>query len=813
MLPIWAYPSPYESLSSPPLKFFLALLIPASLSASPFREGLEEFVEFHCYDCHGDGAEKGGFDIEKLGTDLDDEAAFAKWERVYDRVLAGEMPPKKKNRPEAGELAKFQETLSPALTEAHAAHKGTVLRRLNRNEYQNTLNDIFGTNLPLVELLPDDGRSGGFDTVGDALGISVVQMQRYLEAMGQVVDAATAKSVFRPEIGIINPRYDTHEEAKKVFIDKVWGYTPDKAVVFFKQHGYPKGNLRSSEVKESGRYRIKVTGYNYQSDKPVTFSIGGSSWEKGTAKPIYAFRSFPMGGPSTVEIVTTVKKGFMVAIEPWGICDKDDELRKVTAKNYKGPGVAILDVKVEGPLLDEWPSSGHQLLFEGLGREEIEPGNPKDKTKHWYVPKFAITNPPADVTPVLKRLATAAFRRPVEDSELTPYADLFKGELDGGKTYSEALRTAAIAIFTSPDFLFLRERPGKLDDHAIASRLSYFLTRTTPDEELLGLAAAGKLATDTRSQAERLMADPRFERFVTDFTDSWLNLRDIDATSPDNLLYYEYDEFLQKSILDETRSYFRHLVSANLPVRNVVKSDFAFLNNRLAEHYGIEGVEGPEFREVKLPEDSVRGGFLSQASILKVSANGTNTSPVKRGAWVLNHILGQPSPPPPPGTPGIEPDIRGATTLRDLLAKHRDSTSCNSCHSKIDPPGFALESFDPVGAYRENFRVRGGGKQVKVQHMGRWYNTYTGAPVDASGEIADGREFDGFLQFRDMLAEDEDTLARSLVSKFLTFSTGREMGFSDRPEIERIVAASKPGGHRVRDLILLVVESPIFLTK
>ncbi len=795
------------------MRFCLALLIPTSLAASPFREGLEDFVEFHCYDCHGDGANKGGFDIEKLSADLNDEAAFAKWERVYDRVLAGEMPPKKKDWPAAEELAAFKETLEPVLTEIHAVHKGTVLRRLNRIEYQNTLNDIFGTDLPLVELLPDDGRSGEFDTVGEALGISMVQMERYLEAMGTVIDAATAKTASRPEPVVLNPRYDTHPEAQKTFIGKVWGYTEDKAVVFFKQSGYPSGQLRGSDVNETGRYRIKVTGYNYQSEKPVTFSIGGGSWEKGTDKPLYAFRTFPMGGPSTVEIETTIKKGYMVVIEPWGISDKDGELRKVTAKNYKGPGVAILDVKVEGPLLDEWLSSGHQLLFEGLGREEIEPGNPRDKTKPWYKPKFAITDPSADVTPALKRLATAAFRRPVGDSELTPYVDLFKAELDGGDTYTEALRTAAIAIFTSPDFLFLRERPGKLDDYAIASRLSYFLTRTSPDGELLALAGAGKLATQTRSQAERLLADPRFERFITDFTDSWLNLRDIDATAPDDRLYFEYDAFLQKSIVDETRSYFRHLVTANLPVRNIVKSDFAFLNSRLAEHYGIEGVEGPEIREIKLAENSVRGGFLSQASVLKVSANGTNTSPVTRGVWVLEHILGQPSPPPPAGTPGIEPDIRGATTLRDLLAKHRDSTTCNSCHSKIDPPGFALESFDPVGAYRENFRVRGGGKQVKVQHMGRWYNTYTGAPVDASGEIADGRKFDGFLQFRDLLAEDDDALARSLVAKLLTFSTGREMGFSDRPEIERIVAASKPGGHRIRDLILLVVESPVFLTK
>ncbi|MFT5467881.1 MAG: hypothetical protein ACI8UO_002989, partial [Verrucomicrobiales bacterium] len=382
-----------------------------------------------------------------------------------------------------------------------------------------------------------------------------------------------------------------------------------------------------------------------------------------------------------------------------------------------------------------------------------------------------------------------------------------------GRNYEQALKATTVAIFTSPDFLFLRERPGKLDDFAIASRLSYFLTRTSPDAELLELAKAGQLAGKTREQAVRLIADPKFERFVTDFTDSWLNLRDIDATSPDGTLYYEYDRFLQDSMLRETSAFFESLIRENLPVRNVVKADFTFLNNRLAEHYGIDGVESPELSRVQLPKDSPRGGFLSQASILKVSANGTNTSPVRRGVWVLERILGQTPAPPPPGTPGVEPDIRGATTLRDLLAKHRDSTSCNSCHSKIDPPGFALESFDPVGAYRENFRVFGGGEQVVEQYLGRWHKTYTGAPVDASGELADGRKFEGFLQFRDLIAEDEDTLARNLVTKFLTFSTGRDMGFSDRAEIERILDTTRPGGHGVRDLLLLVTESPIFLTK
>ncbi|MGE9267688.1 MAG: DUF1592 domain-containing protein [Verrucomicrobiales bacterium] len=795
------------------MKILILLLCPLSLVAAPFREGLAEFVEFHCYDCHGDGASKGGLDLEKLGTDLDNEAHFAKWEQVFDRVMTGEMPPKKKERPEAAELAAFEKTLAPALREAHATHKGTVLRRLNKIEYENTLNDIFGTKVSLQDLLPADGRSGEFDTVGEALGISMVQMQRYLEAAALVVEAAPARGMSRPEPVTLNPRYDTHDEAKNVFLNKKWGYLEDKAVVFYKQWSYPKGLLRGSNVKETGRYRISVTGYNHQSEVPVTFSIGGSSWEKGSSQPIYAFRAFPMGGPSTIEIETRIEKGYMVVIEPWGISDRNNEIQNNTVKDYKGPGVAILDVKVEGPLLDEWPSAGHHLLFDGVERVEIEPKNPKEKEKPWYQPRFAIESPPAEVLPVLKRIAEAAFRRPVVEADLQPYVDLFQGEMAGGKSYEEALKTSTVAIFCAPDFLFLREKAGKLDDFAVASRLSYFLHRTRPDEELMRLAREGKLLGKTREEAQRLMAEPEFARFVQDFTDSWLNLRDIDATSPDGRLYFEYDRFLQDSMLRETTAYFAELVRENLPVSHLVKADFTFLNNRLAEHYGIEGVESPEMAKVALPENSPRGGFLSQASVLKVSANGTNTSPVRRGVWVLERILGQTPAPPPPGTPGIEPDIRGATTLRDLLDKHRDSTSCNSCHQKIDPPGFALEAFDPVGAYREQFRVRGGGEQVRVERLGRWHNTYLGAAVDASGELPDGRKFDGFLQFRDLLAEDEETLARSFVTKLLTFSTGREMGFSDREEIDRIVAASQSGGYRVRDLILLCTESPIFLTK
>ena len=301
--------------------------------------------------------------------------------------------------------------------------------------------------------------------------------------------------------------------------------------------------------------------------------------------------------------------------------------------------------------------------------------------------------------------------------------------------------------------------------------------------------------------------------FITDFTDAWLNLRDLEFTSPDQSLYPEYDQFLLHSMREETRQFVAALIRDNAGVRNLVQSDFAMLNNRLALHYGIEGVDSPEISRVALPADAVRGGLLTQASVLKVSANGTNTSPVVRGVWVMERILGQAPPPPPPGIPGVEPDIRGATTLRELLDKHRDVDSCRSCHQMIDPPGFALESFDPIGGWRDRFRSLREGERVNLEINGRKVRYKVGPKVDSSGQLASGTSFDGFQEFRSLLAKDEDRLARSLTTKLLTFATGRDMGFSDRPIVEQIVTQSNTKQHGIRDLIELIVQSDIFLTK
>ncbi|HEX5106037.1 MAG TPA: DUF1592 domain-containing protein, partial [Pirellulaceae bacterium] len=771
---------------------------------------------------------EGGLELKTLGTDLDDQALFAKWERIHDRVLAGEMPPALADVPPPADRAAFLKSLAEPLAAAHMRRKATVLRRLNRREYENTLNDLFGTNLKLAELLPEDGRSHEFDNVGEALGISLVQMQRYMESAEAVLDAAIARTVEPPPSKVVRASYADTRGAEQ-WLNKIWLHRDDGAVVFFKQYGYPSGMLREANVQREGWYTVRVTGYAFQSDEPITFSVGGTTFARGLEQPTFGYFSLPPGEPTTIELRAWISRNYMIDITPYGISDNNNEIRQKGVQGYDGPGLAIQHVEIEGPLVDEFPSRGHKLIFDGLNRREVPPRNPADRRRPNYVAKFEIAadDPAAAAAPVLARVAERAFRRPVPPERLAPYQTLFEAELKQGASFESALRTAIAALFCSPEFLYLRELPHArggdsaagsywLDDYSLASRLAYFLTRTAPDDELLAAAASGKLSTDRDlllAQAERLLADPRSARFVRDFTDAWLNLRDIEFTNPDAQLFPEFDPFLQWSMVAETRTYFRKLIDDNLPVTSVVKSDFAILNSRLAEHYGIPGVSGPELRPVKLPAESVRGGFLSQGSVLKVSANGSNTSPVVRGVYVAERILGQAPPPPPPGVPGVEPDIRGATTLRELLDKHRSLDSCKACHQMIDPPGFALESFDPVGGWRDRFRSLGDGERVDLQIRGQRVRYRLGPPVDASGELSGGKEFAGYREFRDLLAAEQQVLARTLATKLLTFATGRELGFSDRAEIERIVSQSAESGHGVKDLIRLAIASEIFRRK
>ncbi len=795
--------------------FLLAAAAGTGNAEEGFSRTLREFLSSHCSDCHGDGGEAGGFALERLGDDLSDPATFARWEQVFDRVRTGEMPPPDAEQPGDDEIASFTRLLGKPLFEAHRATKSTVLRRLNRREYQNTLNDVFGTKLDLQSLLPEDARSHEFDNIGEALGLSMVHLQRYMDAAGKVLDAAIANDIAPPSAETMSAWYKDTREAER-HGGKVWKLLDDGFMVRFSGSGYPSGMMRNTSVNTAGRYRIRVTGYAYQSDDPIVFSVGGTSFMRGSEKPIYGYFQVPPGEPTTIELEAWIEPRYMIAIEPYGISD-GGRIRKEGIDGYHGPGLAIGEVTLEGPLVDQFPSSGHRLIFAGVNRREIEPDNPGDRNRRGYRPEFEIIteDPQAMAAASLGRVAEATFRRPVSDEDVAAYVDLFNERIDAGDSIEQSLRTAVTALLCSPRFLFFQEPSGRLDDHAIAARLSYFLHRTLPDAALMRVAAEGQLSDprELRRQTDRLLGDERFERFLVDFTDSWLDLREMDFTVPDGKLFPEFDPFLRYSMPLETRAFVRELIESNLPIRDLIDPGFAMVNSRLAQHYGIPDVDGVQIRKVNLPADSIRGGLLSQASILKVSANGTNTSPVLRGAWVMERIEGVTPPPPPPGVPGVEPDIRGATTLRELLEKHRDADNCRACHAKIDPPGFALEVFNPIGGFRTNYRSLGQGERVDATVFGRNVRYRLGPPVDASGQTAAGRRFNDFRQFRELLAAQERMLARTFVTKLLTFATGRDMGFSDRPEINRIVTAASENGYRAGDLLHAAVASDIFQTK
>jgi hypothetical protein len=511
--------------------------------------------------------------------------------------------------------------------------------------------------------------------------------------------------------------------------------------------------------------------------------------------------------PRVIEFTARMSEGETIHLVPWIYPDH------VTwrDKHEKRPGIGIAWAETYGPLDQAFPSEAQRRLFGKADSLSMAEGasiwmRHRKGVKRHHVES---AKPREDAERIIREFLPRAFRRPVEESEAAQFVKLTLGRLDAGRTFEDAVRAGVTAVLCAPQFLLLNRDP-KVDDYTLAARLSYFLWSTMPDAELLALAGEGKLRDSIirRGQVERMLGDPRRERFVANFTGQWLGLREIEFTSPDKTLYPEFDDLLQESMLGESREFFRHILKNDLGVMNFIDSDFTFLNERLANHYGIGGVRGHEkFRLVKLPQDSVRGGVLTQASVLKVTANGTNTSPVLRGVWVLDNLLAQPAPPPPPGVPAVEPDIRGATTLREQLDKHRNVESCARCHVRIDPPGFALESFDPIGGERDWYRSLGDGEKVE---SARRVNYRKGLPVDPSGEFKDGRAFKNFVEFRDQLAAGEDQIARAIAQKLLVYGTGRPITAADRAVVDAVVSEARKSGLGLRSMIQAVAASELF---
>jgi hypothetical protein len=489
-------------------------------------------------------------------------------------------------------------------------------------------------------------------------------------------------------------------------------------------------------------------------------------------------------------------------------------------KPWSGTVIGLESFEAVGPIHETWPPDSHRRLFRDVPLTPLPRAEIAKLKRRPDEPLPTLTLAPTDAAADAERLMadflSRAFRRRPPATEVERYTAIARELLSDGASFEEAMLTAYQAALCSPDFLFFQEQPGRLDGEALANRLSYFLWRSMPDEALLEAGRSGALFEPAKlhAQVERLLNDPRSERFIADFTDQWLRLREIDATQPDPELYPEYhDDFeLQDSLLRETHAFVGELVKSNLGVDQIVDSQFAMINRRLAKLYDIPGVEGTHIRKVELPPGHIRGGLLTQASVLKVTANGTTTSPVTRGVWLMDRILGSPPPPPPPDVPAIEPDIRGAVTIRQQLAKHREADACAVCHRSIDPPGFALECFDVLGGFRQQYRALGV-KPLDIVHRRQKVKYGWGLPVETGGETDTGKRFNGLEEYQQILLADKPRLARNLVERLVTFATGAPVQFGDHPDVDRIVKNLEADGFRLRSMIHEVTASRMFQSK
>ncbi|MFK7766507.1 MAG: DUF1592 domain-containing protein [Mariniblastus sp.] len=796
------------------------------LSTSPaagqeFRSSVAPLIEASCIDCH-DGSEDNGLDFSSLQNDLTDGETFRKWERIFDRVESGEMPPASEARPSKLHKSKALDSIKKALTAENVRYQNVngrvILRRLTRTEYQYTLNDLLYINAKVSEIIPSENSSSGFDTVFSAQGFSPLHITSYLEAADQALDDAIVLGE-KPEnktrkFEMLKSKFIT-EHFKKKDERVIIGQTDDAAIMFNTASYLFKIDYH---LEHAGVYKIRANASGYQTDRPVTLTLNSGNYNRGFTE-ILGFFDLEEGKPVTVETEAYLTRGqyLFPGAEDLYVQPDGKTIWNIGTEDYAGSGIAIRWVELEGPIYETWPPLSTTNLLKGVKLKKLKDKKwmPRRQTHH----KYEITNPKdpeAKLQEIVAWLAPRAFRRPMVGGEGVPFVELGMKSLKAGGDFEEAVRVATRAVLTSPQFLFMTPKPGKLNDFELASRLSYFLWKSLPDHELFLLAKNKELSDPAilHGQVERMLKDKKALRFVTDFANQWLQLSEIDATAPDKYLYPEFDDLLKKSMLAETKYFLEHLIEEDLSTTNLIDSNFAFLNRRLAEHYGIENVKGQHFRKVKLDRDSPRGGILTQASVLKVTANGTNTSPVMRGNWVLTHLLGQPPSPPPPTVGSIEPDTRGTTTIREMLAKHRNDATCNSCHKLIDPPGFALENFDVIGGYRERFRSREEGERVKTKLLGRSIWEYKASqPVDASGSLPNGKTFKDVREYKKLLLSEKEQVARNMISQLMVYSTGAEIQFSDRAEVERILDVCRESNFGLRTMIHEVIKSKLFLNK
>jgi mono/diheme cytochrome c family protein len=842
-----------------------------------FREHLVPFLKSHCLRCHGPAKQEGEFRVDRqLKTNFLDPTVKEKWGEVVNVLNSHEMPPEKEPQPATDDVARVVDWITQQMTKAELVRRDqvVVLRRLNREEYRNTIRDLVGVDFDPAGF-PQDPPAGGFDNNGKALTLSPLHTELYLEAARRILDRALVEGEqppaikwrFEPETGssdsnrvrygrnnaIVNGGNNPVRDGFKVLHHESW----DKHL-----------NARDFKVEHAGEYivRIRAAGrvpsrdevvesarkaLAHRRDEQIGKNPQGKKWhDEQFERDLAHFRADRMydygpprlkliqalGGqprtiaefdvPAPVEkpgvyeirtLMTTESAGFTVEYA-YSIPKVLENFWFQSHDVFARPELFVDWFEIEGPLVDSWPPSSHRkILFDS---------------------PLANADERAYARVVLARFMRRAYRRPIADAEVDDKLRLFDQVRAESPSFVQAIKTPLTAVLVSPFFLYLTEPavgdsnnspsvaaslsapsersvsgdnvkssgPRRLNDHELASRLSFFLWSTMPDDPLAQAADEGRLGkpAELAKQVERLLADPRSEALERNFASQWLGLREVGANPPAADLYPQYDRHLEVSMVGESLAFFREILRHDLNVMNFVGSDFVVINERLARYYGIDGVRGDEFRRVAVPTSVHRGGLVTQASILTITSNGTRTSPVKRGVWVMRNLLGTDPGLPVANAGDIAPKVPGIdkATVRKRLEIHRELPQCARCHSKIDPLGFALENYNAAGQWRDQ---EGFGYKGRIER--------NDPVIDASSKLPDGTAINGVDSLRTELRAREDLFLNNLASKLLTYALGRELGVADQPTVKAAVAHCKKNQYTLRSLIHFIAASEAFGTK
>lgn len=798
----------------------LALSVIAQLcTANNFKTEASAFLDKHCVKCHGPDKQKGDVQLDTINYDLSDTQAALLWQDVVDMINIGDMPPAKEPRPDKALQDKFiaitQAEINLAANQS-IAHAGIRIRRLSQSAMDNALEDLIGMKFQLSKHLPQDPEVEGFDNLAQTMALTGEFLAQVQENAQVIVNyAMTDKKnpkktrVFEKNKLIIGNRGSSFGQYKASFSSfslANYGIWPKTFIAPFpgtykiavdafgmdNRHQFPK-----EKIQKSPNARRFILSPELPDDARREVIIMASLPRRVTNPQKHASKFTPdrnareVGrfyiGPKIQRYTVPVElhEGEMITII-YGSAPRQSWTP--IAKTQKGDipvGEALYlnRIAVDGPIQAVWPSKAHAALI------QEQKNTPQANSPSQRIQSFA----------------SKAFRRPVNEEILNKYLSLYENNVkDIGK--HNAMSLVLEAILCSPRFL-LNYDNGNNDNWALINRLSYFLWDSMPDETLFSLAASGEIRNQKviKQQVLRMIADPKAQRFVKSFVGQWLGIKHLGTMPPDDSLFPNYTKSLEEAMRKESELYFLTMLYGNLPIKNFIDSNFTVLNQELADHYQIDGIKGANFRVVNLDKASPRGGVLSHASVLTTTSDGTRTSPVIRGIWVLERILGTPPNPPPPDVEPLEPDVRGATTIREMLAKHRKVETCNECHRSIDPWGFAMENFDPVGNWRSHY----GGHAVKNEQGQRIRAAKH--PIDSAAIMSDGTNVNGFKAMKAYLAQKEERFATAFTEKLMTYALGYHVGPKERLAVDNIVANSKDTGYSLADLILGICLSEPFV--